>query len=66
MTDKRFCTACQSYRSADGGELRRTAKVTRWMCQDCAEKKTQSIYKAKSPTTAKTLAKIRAALYGAA
>ncbi len=44
----RFCTGCQAHRSEEGGITRRARKTARWMCKACAEKKTESIYKATS------------------
>jgi hypothetical protein len=43
----RFCTACQSYRMLDGGEMQRRGKVMRWLCKDCLDQKSPSIYKSK-------------------
>ena len=62
----KFCTACQAHREEAGGVTRRGKGYARWMCQQCAEKKSESIYKAKTPTRPETLAKVKAMLYGSA
>lgn len=62
----KFCTACQSRREEAGGVTRKGKYTARWMCQQCAEKKSESIYKAKTPTRPETLAQVRAMLYGKA
>jgi hypothetical protein len=45
MTDIKFCTSCQAMRSLEGGVVRQTRGVPRWICQPCLEKKSPSIYK---------------------
>lgn len=62
MTDTKFCTSCQAMRSLDGGVIRQTRGVPRWICQPCLEKKSPSIYRNQSGTPA-NVAKIMAALY---
>jgi hypothetical protein len=47
MTTK-FCTSCQCTRDAEGGVFRKTRTSGRWICQPCAEHKTESIYKNRS------------------
>ena len=61
----KFCTNCQSMRQEEGGVLRRTARAGRWMCKECAERKTESIYKSKTKgATPESLARLKAALAG--
>lgn len=62
----KFYTACQAFKEESGGVTRRGKGFARWMCQPCAERKTESIYKAKVATRPETLAKVRAMLYGKA
>jgi hypothetical protein len=45
MTDTKFCTSCQATRQLEGGERRVTRGVSRWICQACIERKSESIYK---------------------
>lgn len=45
MSDTRFCTSCQATRALEGGELRATRGVPRWVCQPCVQRKAVSIYK---------------------
>lgn len=45
MNDTKFCTSCQATRSVEGGEIRATRGVPRWVCQACIERKSESIYK---------------------
>jgi hypothetical protein len=62
MTDTKFCTSCQAMRSLEGGVVRQTRGVPRWICQLCLEKKSPSIYRNQSGTPA-NVAKIMAGLY---
>lgn len=48
MSDTRFCTSCQATRAVEGGEVRATRGVPRWICQACLARKTVSIYKNQS------------------
>ena len=52
MTDTKFCTSCQAMRSLEGGVVRQTRGVPRWICQPCLEKKSPSIYRNQSGTPA--------------
>lgn len=45
MSDTRFCTSCQATRTLEGGEIRATRGVPRWICRACIERKNESIYK---------------------
>ena len=45
MSQTRFCTSCQATRAVEGGELRATRGVPRWVCQPCVQRKAVSIYK---------------------
>lgn len=44
----RFCTSCQATRSVEGGEIRPTRGVVRWVCRPCIERKSVSIYRSVS------------------
>ncbi len=56
MSDQtRFCTGCQCMRSVEGGYLKPTAGSRRWLCKLCAERKSESIYKSRPMTLARTL-----------
>lgn len=39
----KFCTSCQGVKTE--GERQRRGKVWRWICKDCLERKSESIYK---------------------
>jgi hypothetical protein len=62
MTDTKFCTSCQAMRSLEGGVVRQTRGVPRWICEPCLQKKSPSIYRNQSGTPA-NVAKIMADLY---
>lgn len=62
MMDTKFCTSCQAMRSLEGGVVRQTRGVPRWICQPCLEKKSPSIYRNQSGTPT-NVAKIMAGLY---
>jgi len=40
----KFCTNCQSQREVEGGVFRKSRTTGRWMCKQCFERKTESIY----------------------
>ncbi len=48
MTDTKFCTSCQAMRSLEGGVVRQTRGVPRWICQPCLQKRSPSIYRNQS------------------
>lgn len=45
VNDTKFCTSCQTTRSVEGGELRVTRGVNRWICLPCIQRRSESIYK---------------------
>ncbi len=47
-TATRFCTACQAMRDVEGGIMRQARRTARWICKCCVERRSESIYKAKS------------------
>jgi hypothetical protein len=49
--NRKFCTSCQSMRALEGGVMKETRGVPRWMCAPCVERKTESIYKNRSTDT---------------
>lgn len=42
----KFCTTCQAYRPLAGG-VSKEARYRGWRCKECAEHKSESIYKSK-------------------
>jgi len=42
--DTKFCTACQATRPIEGGMIKISGKVTRWVCKVCQERKNVSPY----------------------
>jgi hypothetical protein len=44
----RFCTSCQAVKNEAGGVFKRVNKTARWICLDCLEKRSESLYKAQS------------------
>jgi len=42
--ETRFCTSCQAVRSTEGGVVKPTRGVPRWVCKPCLERKTVSQY----------------------
>lgn len=50
-TKMRFCTSCQAMKPEEGGYLKPTRNVPRWMCKPCVEHRSPSIYKSQAPTT---------------
>lgn len=64
MNDKKFCTGCQCFRDIEGGYVKKANRTSRWVCKNCAEKKTVSIYQSKNPTSKAMLAKVKTMLYG--
>ena len=44
--ETKFCTTCQSHRPIEGG-IAKEARYRGWRCKQCAEHKTESIYKSK-------------------
>lgn len=38
MSRTRFCTSCQVTRPVEGGHVKQTRGVPRWMCRWCIEK----------------------------
>ena len=42
--DTKFCTACQSTRTIEGGMIKKAGKVHRWVCRVCQERKNISPY----------------------
>ncbi len=63
INPRRFCTACQTHRPEEGGVYRKCNRTARWICHECAQLKTVSIYTATKPTSPKTIEAIRRALY---
>lgn len=43
MSEKRFCTACQSDKPVEGGHLK-TGKIVRWVCKACHTRMSESPY----------------------
>lgn len=35
VTGTKFCTACRKTKPAEGGGLRKTKNMPRWVCADC-------------------------------
>jgi len=44
ITGKRFCTSCQTMRSAELGEMIKSGKINRWKCTVCIEKRSTPPY----------------------
>jgi hypothetical protein len=38
MTEKRYCTSCQTMRPADYGKMIKAGKINRWKCTACFER----------------------------
>ena len=60
----RFCTSCQTNREEEGGVMRKLRSTARWVCAPCLNRNTNSIYKAKRPTTKRDLVKFAVYLRG--
>lgn len=45
MVKTRFCTSCQATKGVEGGYMKQTRGVPRWVCKGCAEKKYEGVYK---------------------
>lgn len=58
----RFCTSCQADRDASTGEVRQLRRTSRWVCQACVERKSESIYRNHSGRSA-DVAKLMDYLY---
>lgn len=43
MTERKYCTSCQSERSVEGGSWVKS-RVRRWLCGACTAHKNESIY----------------------
>jgi len=57
----RFCTSCQAMKEATGGVYKQLNRTARWICLDCLEKRSESIYRNRSGKVA-DVAKIMADL----
>lgn len=58
----RFCTTCQRMREEAGGWLKPAYKTRRWLCEDCKNRVTPSIYKGSGKGKGRGAAYIRALL----
>ena len=47
--ETKFCTTCQQQRPLKGG-ISKEARYRGWRCKECAEHKSESIYKSKGRT----------------
>lgn len=59
MIETRFCTSCQTHRVLAGGKIKPTRQSPRWVCKQCAEKKSESAYKNRATDTDKLLLRRR-------
>lgn len=45
---EKFCTSCSSYRHIENMQkIKRNNNIYRWICKQCLEKRTESIYASK-------------------
>lgn len=42
--DTKFCTACQVTRSLEGGAIKESGKIKRWVCKSCLDRTSVSPY----------------------
>jgi hypothetical protein len=54
-TETKFCTGCQRIRPIEGGIIKPTASSKRWMCLQCVERKSESLYAGGRKTVYRTL-----------
>jgi len=55
VSDKRFCTACQCDKPLEGGYLKTTNKVVRWVCKSCHTRMSESPYARKKTNEMRNL-----------
>lgn len=44
MMDTKFCTACQVTRPVEGGAMKKSGKINRWVCKVCQDRSSVSPY----------------------
>lgn len=44
---EKFCTSCSSYRHIENMQKIKRNNIFRWVCKQCFEKRTESIYASK-------------------
>jgi hypothetical protein len=42
--DRKFCGSCQMHKPLEGGVMKQTRGVPRWLCKSCADRTTVSQY----------------------
>ena len=65
MSERRFCTTCQSHKPAEGG-LKKPGSPRAWMCEGCRLRTTPSIYKARRLSTPAEIERLMNSLFGSA
>lgn len=61
MRETKFCTTCQSTQPVEGG-YKKPGSFRGWACKSCFNKTNKSIYAGSYKTTAKSLARLNAAM----
>lgn len=55
MEEKKYCSACQAFKSLEGGKMKQTRTGQRWVCLNCSHRSNVSQYARKKNSALPTM-----------